>query len=668
MKKILAFINVLALISMMGKPILAADIAIESWTISYVGSGAEDINREKNFAALTDEYYFEDTYAMVIKYPDCVTDGTILVENDISSELPAGTYTMSFYARGSVSANYTTAGIGEGYQYNINADNWTVESSIPGADTRNWKKYSKEIEYGGGNDKLCFIFKGWTNGWDIDNISLVDENGTEYVQNGGFESVSETIVSEYDSATYDPVNFIASPFSGGVAISWKNPSTANLKDIKLYDVTSGEDVLLSEDFSNEPSDFNTYKMTKLTNGGVYQYKLYLSYRDGTESEYFAFGLPSATDKQYTPWGITMSRGAIGYAPLEISVDAKEKYEGNASFKFVSNIKGTISNVFVLVTQNVPVEQGADYKLTFMAKAENNKSSMRISNNWKNLDGNSSQDLSGFKGTYDWKEFVIDIKEISTARISFFFTLDSSFDGVWLDNFSLKKVENGETVGDNLMKTPGFEELYTEPELGTIGGLKAEGGDESITLSWGTTGGGSKIKLYQLMEEGYCSRGYIHPTITNATFNKLANDVEHTFAVAPVDAFGNEGELTEVSGYTVAPEFKVNAPKLHIGNSEVYGIQSGGTYKVETKVRNNKLDEAVPVTQLVALYKGNILKKLVSTSVLAEKLETGDISTSLKTNIDIPEEDYSEYHIEVFLWNSKEGMKSLYDFVTFGQAE
>jgi len=667
-KKIFAIINTIALVCMMFQPVMAEDITIEKWNITYAGSGAESIERENNYAGMIDNYYFDGAYALVVKYPDCVEDGRIVVENEMTEELAAGTYTMSFYARGSVSANYTTAGIGESFQYNINADNWTIESNIPGADTKNWKKYSKTIEYTGGSDKLCFIFRGWTNGWDIDCVSLTDESGKEYVQNPSFEEISETIVSEYESAAYDPVNLIATPISGGLAISWKNPSTKNLKSMELYDITSGETVLVGDEFDNTPEAYNTCKITKLSNSSVYQYKLHISYRDGTQTEYFTYGIPSANDKQFSPWGITISKTSEqGFSPMEYSIDTKEVYEGNASLKVVSNIKGGMGNVFALFTQKVAVEPGADYRLSFMAKAINNKADLKITNSWNLLDGNTKQEVTNFKGTYDWKEFRVDIKEASSNSINFFFNLGSAFDGIWFDNFSLVKIENDEAAGDNLIKSPGFEELYSQSNIGTVGGLSAAGGDEKLNISWKSASGASKIKIYQLMEEGFCPRGYIHPSFTSVTVENLLNDAEHSFAFACVDEFGKEGEASEVTANTIAPDFKISEPKLYSGKTEVEEL-SFGTYTVETKVRNNKIDEAVPVTQMAALYKGKILKKLVSSSAMAEKLEPGDISLTLKTTIEIPEENYKDYHIEVFVWDSKSGMKSLYDYKKIEQVQ
>lgn len=112
-----------------------------------------------------------------------------------------------------------------------------------------------------------------------------------------------------------------------------------------------------------------------------------------------------------------------------------------------------------------------------------------------------------------------------------------------------------------------------------------------------------------------------------------------------------------------PEFEINAPILYKGNAKVDAIDYG-TYKVQTKVRNNKLQETVPVMQMVALYKGNILKKLVTAETVAEKLEASDASTVLECTIEVPSEDSEQYHLEVFIWDSKAGMNSLYDFATF----
>ena len=276
-------------------------------------------------------------------------------------------------------------------------------------------------------------------------------------------------------------------------------------------------------------------------------------------------------------------------------------------------------------------------------------------------------MSGIKGTYDWKQFTINIKEISTDNIKFLFLLQDVCDTLWLDDFSLVKIVDGEEEGDNLLVGGGFESNYSPENTGDIGGISAVGGNGTLKLSWKSVSGAAKIKLYQLMDEGFCSRGYIPISADSVTIGGLINDAEHTFALACVDGYGSEGELIEVSGRTVSPDFKVNEIKLFSNKYEVENIDFG-KYTVQTKLRNNKVDEAVPVTQIVALYKEYTLEKLVSTAINAEKLDPSDVSTTIKTDIEVPEEEHDKYHIEVFIWNSKSGMKSLYDFAVFNQAE
>lgn len=667
MKKLCASGLVFVVLSSMIYPAIAENITIDSWTISYEGTDADNINRENNFAELTDEHCYEGEYALYIKCPDGLGNASIVVKNKINEELPAGVYEMSFYAKGSFSSKYAKAGLGDSLQYNIKSDFTVSSESYEGADGKNWKKYTKSVEYNGGSDELCFVFEGYTTGWVIDNVSITDENGIEYVKNPSFESLSETVDSEYNSAEYDPMNFMAIPFSGGLAVTWRNPSTKNLKKMELYNITNNKAVLLSDSFDNTPSTINTYKAGKLTNGANYQYKLHISYRDGTEKEYFTYGTPSANDVQYSPWSVTLQKGNdFGYSPISVSIDATEKHEGDASMKIISNYKSG-SNVYALLGRNINVEIGEDYILTFWAKAINSNTTLQITNNWNLLDGNTSREPVNLRGTYDWQQFTVHIKSISTSPVKFFFVVNNSCDSMWLDDFSLMKEEDGSPTGEELFTDGGFEDNYSPESLGVVKGLSAESGDEAVNISWSGTESADSVKLYEKTEEGYCFRGYIHPSMMSITIGNLTNEAEHTFALSCVDKYGNEGELTEVSAYVSAPDFKIYETKLYKGKNEVTAVDYG-VFTVETRIRNNRIDEDVPVCQITALYKGNILKKFVRTETNAAKLAPTEISTKIKTDIEIPEEEHSQYHIEVFLWNSKSGMMSLRDHTEFEQTE
>ena len=474
----------------------------------------------------------------------------------------------------------------------------------------------------------------------------------------------QPVMAAYDSATYDPINFMTSPFSGGLAVGWKNPPSNNIKKIELYDISSGEDVLLSDSFNTEESMVNHYKITKLTNGQLYQYKVHFSYIDGTETEFFTFGTPQSADKQLSPWSITLNKGNdYGYSAIDYNIDVNEKHTGNASLKVTSNIVKA-SNVYGILSRTFDVEVGANYQFKFWAKAINNNSSLEITNNWNLLDGNKNREVADFKGTYDWKEFVIDIKETSTANIKFLLLMKDVSESVWFDDFSLVKMEEGQPVGENIFTDGDFENFYVQPNIGKVNGLSGVGGDESVKLTWKSTSGANKIKVYQVIDGVKYSRGYISSAVTDLTITNLANDTEHTFALAGVDEIGNEGEASEVTVRTIAPDFKIYEPKLYKRTGEETSTLSNGRYEVRTEVRNNKSDAAIPVIQMVALYKGNVLISLKSESVMAEKGVPVILGTG-KT-VTIPLTDYEQYHIEVFLWDSKDGMKSLYDFATFGQ--
>ena len=664
MKKLFAAIAALAVTSTMICPVFADNIVIDNWEFSYSGTGLDSIDKEKNHAELTEQYNYEGNYALNVKYNDL--NSSIAVKNKMNKTLIAGTYEMSFYAIGSAFSSYTNVIIGE-TQYNIK-DDFSASGKLTGADGKtNWKKYTKSINYSGADtDEICFVFSGDKKEWVIDCVSLTDGDNFEYIKNPSFESLSESSVSEYISEKYDPVNFMATPFSGGLAVTWRNPSTNNLKKMELYDITGGKKILLSNSFDNAPSTaenpvFNHYKISGLKNKSIYQYMLHISYRDGTEKEYFAYGIPSDTDVQYSPWDIRVQKpSAIGYSPMRVSLDANEKHTGDASIKITSNYKSGVSDVWVTIYQKISISAEKKYILSFWAKTKNNNATVTFYKDRNNPFLNKKK----IGASTDWTEYKVNISNTSIESATVYFMIEGATEALWLDDISLMEVEDSIPIGENVFQDGGFENNYKPKSDAKVKGLSAEAGDESVKLSWKSADGADAIRIYEKMEEGFCSRGYIHNTATSIEIGNLLSDATYTFALACVDECGNEGEKEEVSAYVEVPDFKVYEPKLYIGKDEVNKITSKGTYTIKTKIRNNGIDESVPVCQLVALYKGDILKKLVSSEAVANKLEKTDISTEIKTDIEVTDTDISKYHFEVFIWNSKSGMIRLRDFVKF----
>lgn len=649
-----------------GTVLAASSVSMDNWEISYTG-GADSLDRSRNFIELSNTYYFEGETSAAIKNPDAVSDGALELSNTLLEAVVPGTYTVSFYISGTFSKKYIYVKIGDFSSLVTPNDpsDWTVTNET-GADGKTWYKYTQTIDYASeAADKMIFSFAGYTNGCRLDNVSLIKEaTGEELVQNPGFEDMSENLESDYNSAEYDPVNVMAFPFSGGLAIGWKNPSTSNLKKIELYEIKNGEEIFISDEFDTTPQEYVAHKITKLTDGNIYQYKVRFSYYDGAVVEYFTFGSPSSNNFSTTGWSSDRSKGELGYCPTSFMLDSNESYDGEVSLKYVANIKNTIANVFGMLIKGVGnLEQGENYRLSFWMKADNNRSDVFVYNNWAKLDGNSSESVPGVKGTYDWKEFNIDITESTVKSLNLFFVIPSGCDALWFDNFSLYKMVDGERTGDNLMSNGSFEDAATEDRPDAVKNLKAVGGDETVKLSWTTPGGITRTRIYELTAEGYIPRGYVSGSVSEAVFTNLHNDMEYSFGVTTVDSTYKESEMQTVDVMTVSPDFKVYAPEITVGTKDADVLEPGNTYTVITKVKNYRIEEPVPVTQMVALYRGDVLVGLKSQSKEIKKAEQGAVPVSLKSTVTVPD-DGEQYHLEIFTWDSKQGMKSLYNTVLF----
>ena len=108
-----------------------------------------------------------------------------------------------------------------------------------------------------------------------------------------------------DASAYEPKELMlqtaVDPSAGAMmTLSWRNPITSALDDVKLYDITSGADTLLADkslfigSYKNSITDdapvlrnesgVVQYVLKGLTKGTYYKYKLVFSFNDGTDAK------------------------------------------------------------------------------------------------------------------------------------------------------------------------------------------------------------------------------------------------------------------------------------------------------------------------------------------------------------------------------------------------
>lgn len=189
------------------------------------------------------------------------------------------------------------------------------------------------------------------------------------------------------------------------------------------------------------------------------------------SGYISCGVP-----ELKPW---IERNASGGEPdAKFVLDGTERYSGSYSAK-IEYYSAPQSNMQFRLCKTAPATVGKSYRLGFMAKAENAED-VKITINsvgaWKNL-------TRSYGTTFDWKliEFEFEFTREYFNEMEFIVASWAKCGGFWIDDLYVYELEDGKTVGDNLFKNPGFEDIGTEiPYMGEGATVTDEYDDHDTT--------------------------------------------------------------------------------------------------------------------------------------------------------------------------------------------
>ena len=181
MKKVVSLILTVAMLAMCAVPALASGKnLILSGTTKIEGTQTEN-----RYARATDDEKNSGNYSLRI-YSESA--GFEFGQSYTVENLPAGEYTVTWYAKGNDGTMLFSNNWDEGV-YNVHL--------TPEVQSNGWKKYTKVLTLNdSGNTKFLFYADTALDCY-IDDISLVDANGTNYIIDGGFEEVE---VAKYEVA------------------------------------------------------------------------------------------------------------------------------------------------------------------------------------------------------------------------------------------------------------------------------------------------------------------------------------------------------------------------------------------------------------------------------------------------------------------------------------
>ncbi len=159
----------------------------EDYFYGWSNWSAEEQDGELTFLCVTDELARSGNNSFVIRHVDSSKPSNLCLAQNIPS-LEAGEYTISFWAVGATTDGLQASTLADPWKrYPINEFKITETDGV-------WSKYEKTVTADGGETALTFATDGNTNGWYIDDISLV-KKGTEenILTNSGFEEKDPSI-------------------------------------------------------------------------------------------------------------------------------------------------------------------------------------------------------------------------------------------------------------------------------------------------------------------------------------------------------------------------------------------------------------------------------------------------------------------------------------------
>jgi len=475
---------------------VVGDKTANNWTVGY-GSGNNNPNKEEYLAKCGKTIFAEPSakeaksgdFSMLMSYPDARADNSsVSITTPIS--VPAGEYTLAFYAKGSYSLGGMQAICRDtsGFADKIFMNNTQNTSGITYKDTSydgEWKKYQFNVSADGDRNGITILADNLVDYIYIDDVSLVDANGKEYITNGGFEDVTNINISEIE-------NLMAYPIVKGEAanISWVNPKNDNIS-LKLY-VNGVEDTnFVGKNYATSQG-FNEYLLTGLTNWQNYKIKLELTINDKVTS-YETSVIPRPGAMRLKNWETSRHDGIVSevqnYANITADVVRDEGYESSSSLLINSNRNGVTNHTYFTIMQNATIDTTKVYEFSYKAKIDNarDKESLYLilddkADNliWKHLYNDiaivsvSEADENGWV-TYTYALDAAEYEELynsyeGTLEMSFRIAIANWADSINLDDITLYELDpnNGYVpVGENLITDGGFEipdSIVNEPTI------------------------------------------------------------------------------------------------------------------------------------------------------------------------------------------------------------
>lgn len=439
----------------------------------YFAGKANIPERRTNFIytePTTTEKY-SGNYSMHISYPYGTREeisNRYLMPIQWNCNMPAGTYYVTYMKKGTNNSSYFTT-----------SHRGTAQMTTPGTGNgeTDWVKVENIITQSANSSWVSFLTERWSDLY-IDDVEVyaveeVEEAGdfavngknykktneTNYIKNGGFETVTENKVGD--------INLSATPVktANALDVAWVNPGKNNITDISVY--ADGKKVSASVNLLANAS--NSVIVKNLTSGKATAIKVVLTDLNGETYSYETTGTPDDLgDKvSYGSWKYTRFDGTHGDAVI----DTNEFDSGKASLRMDINLPDVTSNTYVRVDSNeFELTGGETYKLEFRYKAENvKKFSVAFDGpadskeDWvyKTLHWGDTKNTSTDGWVYGTVDYTPTDFEEESFNTKVVFCLDAGNGSVWVDDVKIYSPPLTTTGDDDyvdleLIEDSGFE--------------------------------------------------------------------------------------------------------------------------------------------------------------------------------------------------------------------
>lgn len=656
MKKIKTMvIFALVAVQLLGIADVRAVSVENAWKISYYGTFADDT--EKYNAEITDASVYDGGKALYVKCPSASKDKQNYIEitNTLKDNLTQNSYTLKFYAKKSNKSVHGEVFVGD---KEISVDDMTEIAVTSPNDGSAWKEYSITFDYTGESMNTAgFRFFEKVQSYAIDNVSLIKSGDTaNLIDDEGFEDWFDGLNNDvYDRTGYLPANVKSYPGRKQIALIWTNPTSADLRAVKLYEITDGGEVLISDNLSAVSGATVTYAVTGLTDKTNHQYKLVFSF-DGKDDTvwYIASKADETTEFSIGSW--TMYRhynSDVGISKGSVTVDGGEAHTGSASVKFVCDMPTVQNNVFLRLNQHIGMTSGKKYRISFWAKGKNVTYLKAYPEGTKYDSG--EEKVSGFSGDIDWTKYEYDYTY--SGKNNIMFIVEQSAEAIWLDDVECYELDDdGNPTGSNLVYDSGFEGIKSAA-VAKVSDLTAQSELDSVTLKWKIPSGDyAGAAVYQKVFGEYEYRGTLNADISELKIDGLDMGSEYSFKIAAINSGGVEGEAQEVTVEVKIPDYIVNRPVLKKDGAVVSEISGKGNYTVTVSAKNNGFEDGFEFEQLVAVYDGKRMEKLYSKKQTVPQKHAYASYTDNVCEFSITED--GDYSVEVYVIDSRENLNLL----------